>query len=229
MITSDSSKSQLIDELVEHYVANQSLFSRLGMALFELTQDERIRPHIHSALWRAKDPEHLRDKLERKIKKCRSENREFEISKENLFEKINDLAGVRILHLYTTQFPEIDAALREVLAAEGFNIIEGPEARVWDHEYQGVFEGFGIKATPNERMYTSVHYIVSAAGGRSRTAEIQVRTLAEELWGEVDHRINYPHQSEIVALQEQIRVLARVVSSCTRLVDSIFKCKGKEV
>lgn len=58
-----------------------------------------------------------------------------------------------------------------------------------------------------------------------RTAEIQVRTLAEELWGEVDHTINYPHPSTVIACKEQIKVLARLTSSCTRLVDSIFLSK----
>jgi len=219
-------EAALINALVEHYRRNHGLFDRLGKALFELTQDNRIRPHIHSALWRAKDPEHLRDKLTRKLVKTRASGGDFGITEETLFERINDLAGIRILHLHTNQFPAIDRSLREVLTAEGYNIVEGPEARIWDLEYQAVFEGFGVKATPNPRMYTSVHYVVSAAGGRTRTAEIQVRTLAEELWGEVDHQINYPHASDSVPIQEQIRVLARVVSSCTRLVDSIFKCRA---
>jgi ppGpp synthetase/RelA/SpoT-type nucleotidyltranferase len=44
----------------------------------------------------------------------------------------------------------------------------------------------------------------------------------EEVWGEVDHAINYPHRNESVACREQIRALARSTSSATRLVDSIF-------
>jgi hypothetical protein len=38
----------------------------------------------------------------------------------------------------------------------------------------------------------------------------------------VDHKINYPHKSESLSCREQIKVLARVTSSCSRLVDSIF-------
>jgi putative GTP pyrophosphokinase len=49
-----------------------------------------------------------------------------------------------------------------------------------------------------------------------------VRTLAEELWGEVDHTVNYPEPSEVLACREQIKLLARLTSTCTRLVDSIF-------
>ena len=71
-------------------------------------------------------------------------------------------------------------------------------------------------------MYTSVHYVVSSASRTKITCEIQVRTLMEEVWGEVDHAINYPDPSELLSCREQLKVLARVTSSATRLVDSIF-------
>jgi ppGpp synthetase/RelA/SpoT-type nucleotidyltranferase len=74
----------------------------------------------------------------------------------------------------------------------------------------------------SQSLYTSVHYVIAPNVKKRYTCEIQVRTLAEELWGEVDHTLNYPHPSESVPCREQIKVLARVTSSCTRLVDSIF-------
>ena len=70
-------------------------------------------------------------------------------------------------------------------------------------------------------MYTSVHYIVEPHYNKD-ACEIQVRTLAEELWGEVSHTINYPHKTDSIACNEQLAALARVASGCTRLVDSIF-------
>ena len=45
----------------------------------------------------------------------------------------------------------------------------------------------------------------------------------EEVWGEVSHIIDYPHPSKDLACREQIKVLARATSTCTRLVDSIFR------
>ena len=55
------------------------------------------------------------------------------------------------------------------------------------------------------------------------TCEIQVRTLFEEIWGEIDYTINYPHATNSIACKEQIRVLAKLVSAGTRLADSIFR------
>lgn len=60
------------------------------------------------------------------------------------------------------------------------------------------------------------------------TCELQVRTLAEEIWGEVDHRVNYPHPAESVACRQQIRALARSTSAAGRLVDAIFATVADE-
>lgn len=215
-----------IDELVKHYRENlQPKAVRLAAALFDLA-DAHLGGAVHSLRSRAKDPEHLRDKLARKMQKCLKDQIPFDISPENLFEKINDLAGLRILHLHTSQFPEINKSLTEILSEEEYDILEGPVARIWDDEYKQIFGAYNIPTQPNPRMYTSVHYVVAPAGKKKvTTAEIQVRTLAEELWGEVDHTINYPHPTDIKSCQEQIKVLARVTSSCSRLVDSIFIAK----
>ncbi len=220
-VTLDDAK--LINDLVEHYRDNEyGRAERLADALLKLASDRKLRPHVHSLKVRAKDPEHLRDKLTRKLIKCKKNGVDFNINFQNLFEKVNDLAGVRILHLHTAQFPEINRIFCDLLKSEEYQIIEGPKARVWDSEYTDIFEGYGIETESNPRLYTSVHYIVSTGNREIRTAEVQVRTLAEELWGEVDHTLNYPHPTSVVACQEQIKVLARVTSSCTRLVDSIF-------
>jgi putative GTP pyrophosphokinase len=64
--------------------------------------------------------------------------------------------------------------------------------------------------------------------GLKMTCEIQVRTLAEEIWGEVDHRLNYPHKADSVACQQQIRALARSTSAAGRLVDAIFATVADE-
>lgn len=213
----------LVESIFSHYRDHElDRAERLADALSRLAADRRLRPHIHSLKMRAKDPMHLKDKLYRKMIKCKKDGVAFDISKENLFAKINDLAGVRLLHLHTAQFPVIDQILKELLRSEEYEIIEGPKARVWDAEYTGIFESYGIQTESNPRLYTSVHYIVATGNREVRTAEIQVRTLAEELWGEVDHTLNYPHPTPITTCQEQINVLARVTSSCTRLVDSIF-------
>ncbi len=183
---------------------------------------EALTPYIHSKKWRVKHPEHLRDKLQRLAIKCRDRDEKFDVTKENLFEKMTDLVGFRILHIRTTQIDKINRIILSLLKQENYILIEGPIARTWDTESSAYYKSINIETTDTGRIYTSVHYLFKANKRALPTCELQVRTLAEEVWGEVDHIINYPHPTNISTCREQLRVLARVTSSCSRLVDSIF-------
>lgn len=182
---------------------------------------------IHSVRSRLKDPAHLQDKLLRKWKESEQNGKYFDITEGNVLTKINDLVGIRVLHLHTRQIQKIDEVLREILEEHKFGLIEGPFARTWDDESREFFRTCDIETEASPSMYTSVHYVVESASRTKMTAEIQVRTLMEEVWGEVDHKINYPHNTNSSTCREQIKVLARVTSSATRLVDSIFSAHNE--
>ncbi len=212
-----------IKALVAHYEANQSLFKKfLEQFRIAVVESQKLTGLIHSLKWRTKDPAHLKDKLLRKAEKVAAEGGEFTMSIDQLFQQITDLAGLRILHLHTRQMKDIHAALMEVISEEQYVLKEGPIAKTWDDEYREFFSSIKIETEPNNRLYTSVHYIIESNAKTRLPCEVQVRTLAEEVWGEVDHSMNYPHPITSVACKEQIRVLARVTSGCTRLVDAIF-------
>jgi putative GTP pyrophosphokinase len=210
-----------IDELVKHFVAHEEAFLRARNSLQGyISLSKKLTPYIHTIKSRLKDPTHLKDKLVRKANDAKSKNLNFDITKDNLFLKINDLAGFRIIHLHTRQIEYIDKYLKEIFREENVEILEGPEAKTWDDEFSGYFQSLGFTTVRNPNMYTSIHYIVKPSP--IITCEIQVRTLMEEVWGEVDHLINYPHKTESISCRDQIKVLARSTSSCSRLVDCIF-------
>jgi ppGpp synthetase/RelA/SpoT-type nucleotidyltranferase len=214
---------QLIDDLVQCFVSNPEPFKRtLNSIQGYIDSSEKLQALIHSVKFRIKDPEHLRDKLIRKALEAKQNRKQFSITSKNLFNKINDLAGYRIIHLHTKQFEEIHAELTRIFNEQQWLIVEGPSAKTWDDESREYFRKIGIKVSKSPNLYTSVHYIIKPNSTSKITCEIQVRTLMEEVWGEVDHSINYPHKSEILSVREQIKALARATSSCSRLVDSIF-------
>jgi ppGpp synthetase/RelA/SpoT-type nucleotidyltranferase len=186
-----------------------------------LLSNPDLKKLIHSLKARAKEPSHLRDKLLRKAAEAKDAGKRFKITGANLFDKIPDLAGVRVLHLHMRQMEQIHPLILAVLQAEGYILAEKPEAKTWDPEYETMFRDLGLKVLRKESLYTSVHYVIKQNSTTTRLCELQVRTLAEELWGEVSHTINYPHETDSVACKEQLKVLARLVSGCTRLVDSI--------
>lgn len=214
----------LIKDLVAHYVKNRSCIEVMLKQLSDaILGSPKLMAHVHSTKARMKDPQHLEDKLLRKLAEAKGRKRRFNISEKNLLYKINDLAGFRILHLHTEQIVSINRELLAVFQEYRFPLFEKPKARTWDDESREFFRLCGIKPIKSPTMYTSVHYVVESNSSTRATCEIQVRTLAEELWGEVDHTMNYPHESSVLSCREQIKVLARVTSSCSRLVDSIFR------
>ncbi len=217
----DKARIRQLVQFYEQYRQEIGLFVRQIEG--RVTETKDLFCLIHSIKWRLKEPSHLRDKLIRKIRDARKNKQVFDITPDNLFAKINDLGGVRLLHLHTRQFGEINNRLLEALAESQLPIVEGPIAKTWDDETREYFQRLKIKTEQSPSLYTSVHYVIESNFRTKYTCELQVRTLAEELWGEVSHVFQYPHPTRSVACAEQIKVLARLTSGCSRLVDSVFR------
>jgi putative GTP pyrophosphokinase len=176
-------------------------------------------PLIHSVKRRLKDLDHLAEKLSRKY----SDNNGLIFTPNEVGHHVTDLAGVRILHLHQAQFSEIHALLTEKIDGGDWALHEPPMAYSWDPESRAFFESLGLTCEIRDTYYTSVHYVVRPRPGSSLNCEIQIRTLFEEIWGEVDHALNYPAPTEILTRKEQLRVLSKLVGAGSRLVDSIFR------
>lgn len=212
-----------IEKLVAEYTANRDLVRRFLNQLLDLLRESKELDNlVHSFKSRIKTESSLRDKLRRKFIDAKATGTPVSITPENLLTEINDLAGLRVLHLHPRQIKEIDQHIRALLVEEKLGLCEEPFARTWDDEYRRFFQECGFETQPSPSLYTSVHYVVESSSRKTTSCEIQVRTLMEEVWGEVEHSINYPHKIDNLACREQLKVLARVTSSATRLVDSIF-------
>lgn len=170
---------------------------------------------VHSYKSRIKDREHLREKIARKIAGGR------EITTDNLFSEITDLAGVRIMHLFQEHFADIDAVIRARIDGGDWVLGETAKAYTWDPEAAEFFGKFNLEVIQKPTSYTSVHYLIRPRADSPICCEIQVRTLFEEIWGEVDHQINYPVPTDDLACKEQIKVLSKIVGAGSRLLDSL--------
>jgi putative GTP pyrophosphokinase len=203
-----------IDEHHHYFEA----FLRAVVARFE--KDPRLNgspPILHSIKSRIKDRNHLREKIERKNSDAAP------ITTENVFQRITDIAGVRVLHLCQQDFAEIHACVQDQINRGDWVFHEQPKAYTWDAESREFFEGFELDVQVKESFYTSIHYVIRPRSDSEVACEIQVRTLFEEIWGEIDHQINYPVSTTNLACREQLRVLARLVGAGSRLADAIYR------
>jgi ppGpp synthetase/RelA/SpoT-type nucleotidyltranferase len=114
--------------------------------------------------------------------------------------------------------------IKSKIKSKSWRFLEKPIAYTWDPDSVNYFKKFNLRTSVKSSFYTSVHYVIAPANDEAGiSCEIQVRTLFEEAWGEIDHSINYPQPTKVMANIEQLRVLSRLVSTGSRLADSIFK------
>lgn len=209
-----------LSRLISHFEEHQDQFELFRRQVFDFfaAQKRFVSGHlplVHSVKSRLKDPTHLREKIRRKWQ-------DGPITVDTLFSRITDLAGVRVIHLYSQQFPIIHRAIQQHIQNGAWTLHEPPVAYSWDPEASRFFERLGLVAQQRDSYYTSIHYVVKPQISSELCCEIQVRTLFEEAWGEIDHALNYPQKTDLLPCREQLRVLAKLASTGTRLADSIF-------
>lgn len=141
--------------------------------------------YVHSLSYRVKETSHLLEKIIRKneeyLKKGDS------LTKENYEEKITDLMGIRILLLFKSDWSYVHSYLMD--SYKEF-LMEPPFVHVRKGDDVSLYEGkLEIK---DNKPYRSVHYVVRAENGLG--IEIQVRTLYEEAWSEIDHKLSVIQQ-----------------------------------
>ena len=238
----DEASMEAIIARVQSKLHGINLFRESIARFFETHPDlTQPPPIVHSVKSRMKDLQHLREKIQRKS------SAEDPITPENIFNRITStinsdvvhaetynrrvdstIAGVRVLHLYQAQFSQIHRAITQQLESGDWTLYEPPTAYTWDPESQDFFAGHDLSVEVKESLYTSIHYVVQTRPNSTTLCEIQVRTLFEEIWGEIDHRINYPEPAGSEVCREQIGVLARLVGAGSRLADSTFRAYSDE-
>ena len=128
--------------------------------------------------------------------------------------EITDLAGVRVITFFPSTVGETGSLIQEE-----FQVLE----RV-DHT---------ASAEQEERLgYLSVHYLVRLGSNRSNlpeykkfaglTAEIQVRTVLQHAWAEIEHDIRYKSTSAIpLAISRRFMALAGLLEIADREFEAI--------
>ena len=165
-------------------------------------------PRAHSTKYRIKSPEHLIEKI---IRKRIEKN--MEISFSDYREKITDMIGVRVLHLFKEDWLEIDRFIKGK-----FDVIEGPRAHIGLKDDSESFVKNNCVIVRHNLGYRSVHYLVRSGLYKQQfIAEIQVRTIFEEGWSEIDHELKYPYVKDNLVLERFLSILNRFAASADEM------------
>lgn len=175
---------------------------------------------IHAMKYRIKDPDHLMAKIVR----CRIRDASQVITVTNYESVISDLIGIRILHLIKSHWYEIHEIIRT-----HYRQAEAPVANVRAGDPEQlirIYADRGCAVRLHPQGYRSVHYLIhTESGSRSYRVEIQVRTIFEESWGEVDHAVRYPRLTSDPLMQEFLEILSRLAGSADETAEFILGWK----
>jgi putative GTP pyrophosphokinase len=198
---------------IEQYSKKQKLYEEFAWEIENILEEaiEAGSLKINEIQSRAKDEKSFGKKT-----MTASEQNSGEPKYKNPMSDITDLAAVRVI----TFFPSIVSEVCQLVQTE-FDVIE----RV-DHT---------ASAEREERLgYLSVHYLVRLATNRRKlseykkfdglVAEIQVRTVLQHAWAEIEHDIRYKSPSTIpMAISRRLMTLAGLLEIADREFEAIQK------
>lgn len=183
----------------------------------------RSNDNVHSVKSRIKMPYRLIEKVIRKTKNRKEKyGDEFSFTVNNYKNEINDLIGIRVIHIFKEQWEEIHDFIINT-----WKVIE-ITANVRDGDNTKIFDDLGIEVRSRQSGYRSVHYLVEFYPTNQKViAEIQVRTIFEEGYGEIDHRLRYSNNEIPELLKSNLLLFNRIVGSADEMA-SLINTLNKE-
>ena len=213
------------------YTLLQDLSSRLVAELIQKRKDIRKDKgvgklqsgnDIHVIYGRAKEPEHVIEKIIRKVGEEDSQKYR-NIDVDNYKNILKDLIGIRIIVVKKEGWEEAHDLIC-ALFDEFYD--DTPKAYVCYGDRK-IFDEKRIDVNYTIKGYRSQHYIIQYG---MYYAEIQVRTLAEEVYGEFDHRVRYPYFKNNKFLIRYTNMISRgiaelddMISTCMQLDEELLE------
>lgn len=200
---------------------------------------------IYHISYRVKKPESLIKKIV--DRKYRGRKQYAHIEADNYHKIVTDLIGIKFIHRFPDEWTEINDWIYKLFykgdqffvdnyeqeyrndSAEEF-LIEPPVIYHLPEEdlslYQETEEktdGFKFRYEAKEN-YRSVHYLINFRG---IYVELQVRTLSDELWSEIEHDMVY--KQEISSLRDTLSEASGLLRIILRSVDEISMYMKQEI
>jgi len=192
--------------LLNEYNQNKQLLNELGEVIYSLLRTLiKSAVHTHQITYRVKDKDSLLKKIIRKNYKYQHLN------------EITDLVGFRIILYFEDDIDEVEKIIRKEFKIDEKNSIDKRNIDT---------DKFG---------YRSLHYVATLNNKRLMLPEyekfehikfeIQIRSILQHSWAEIEHDIGYKGESEIP--QEAKRTFYRIAALLEQADIEFVKLKNE--
>ena len=169
--------------------------------------------NVHSYRFRIKKTGSLLAKIIRK-----SAERGDQYTVANYFNKITDLLGIRLLYVFKEDYwpvhQQIMTEYENQLAQDiSIKLKNGDDRDM----YKRLLSAYSNVRVDENRTYRSIHYTIYARKDAIDTyprVEIQTRTIFEEGWSEINHKLVYKKNLESQELKKTSDLLSSMVGAC---------------
>lgn len=191
-------RKQERDELLLSFYPAKANYERLAHEIRRLLESDPSFPNesVYTINHRIKDEERLIEKIDERNET--TTKGDSPIDALNYRKRIEDLLGIRIVCLRLSDVEKVAQYLDSLREEGKLVFVRAPKRK----------QTFVLPVDPGELPpegvdlqysgYSSIHYVVKLGKSLERPreiaslcAEIQLRTILEEAWGEVDHKYRY--------------------------------------
>jgi len=193
-------RRQQRDNILISFFKEKEKYKILAEYIVRFIRDDPSAPKesIHTILYRIKDASRLIEKIDQE-----NTSSEFDVTPimhKNFHERIGDIIGLRIICLRLSDIVKVEAYLKFLV-----------EEKILKFKQEADYKrSFVLPIDPGETVlkdidlqysgYSSVHYQVELGDNSDASEEfkriqieLQLRTILEEAWGEIDHKYRYAY------------------------------------
>jgi putative GTP pyrophosphokinase len=202
---------QVLRRIAKDYYDNFTSFETIAKTNLLLIQNF---DNVHFVKYRIKSLYSLVTKIIQHASKSQESFTEV-----NYCKKITDLIGFRILYLFKSDYLPVHNQIMNVYEDR---LTEDVKVKLKTGDDEAFYDGIEKKVTEYNKSYRSIHYTVRSEENNDNCPrmEIQTRTIYEEAWSEMNHRLvykkHYPDKT-----QRQLQDLSNYLSSLTGVCDML--------
>lgn len=204
-------------EIEKDYSEKLPAFKQIAV---EYVNQISVLPEVHSVRFRLKEVEHLIEKIIRKA--VEYEETDVKFNKDTYLVEITDIIGIRALYVFKSDYLPLH---KNIINNYKRNFCEKPQVKLREGDDKNIYKGLKNVEFQSGVDYRSIHYTIrhTDKSGIMVPIEIQTRSIFEEGWSEINHRLlykqNYLDFAEEVVLKKTSSILSSLAGDCDTLGD----------